>query len=134
MIATRRRRDCPRVRAFPRFALTSPVLSGRSLHHYPPLYYLPTIQFLRFALRRILLEYKMAESRRIRNPSHAGSWYTANRLQLSSQLDGWLDAVKTPVSCIGPHSEGESANELPVSKARMIIATWVYSNRQSLGD
>ncbi|KAK5163133.1 uncharacterized protein LTR77_010917 [Saxophila tyrrhenica] len=42
----------------------------------------------------------------VREPSHAGSWYSSSRNQLSSQLDGWLDAVKSPLHCIGPHSEG----------------------------
>ncbi|KAF2771053.1 UPF0103-domain-containing protein [Teratosphaeria nubilosa] len=58
----------------------------------------------------------------VRHPSHAGSWYTSNGSQLNSQLEGWLGAVKTPLTCIGPRSEGESLGALPVPGARVIIA------------
>ncbi|GAM87227.1 hypothetical protein ANO11243_052490 [Dothideomycetidae sp. 11243] len=44
----------------------------------------------------------------VRQASHAGSWYTASRSQLSSELDGWLADVKTPVQgariIIAPHA------------------------------
>jgi MEMO1 family protein len=58
----------------------------------------------------------------IREASHAGSWYTSSGSQLSSQLDGWLNAVKQPIKCIGPNSEGQNVDTLPVPGARVIIA------------
>ncbi len=58
----------------------------------------------------------------VRDASHAGSWYTDSKLQLSSQLDGWLAAVNPPVNLIAPGSEGQTVSELPVPNARMIIA------------
>jgi len=61
----------------------------------------------------------------VRDPSHAGSWYTASKSQLNSQLEGWLDDVKMPVNCIGPVSEGQTVPEIPVSGARIIIAPYV---------
>lgn len=67
----------------------------------------------------------MAEKQVVREASHAGSWYTSSKSQLSSQLDSWLAAVKPPVECIGPQSRGQSVNELPVPGARMIIAPYV---------
>ena len=60
-----------------------------------------------------------------REASHAGSWYTSNGNQLSSQLDAWLAAVKPPLECIGPQSQGQSVSELPVPGARVIIAPYV---------
>nr|POE86982.1 protein memo1 [Quercus suber] len=68
---------------------------------------------------------KMAKQEITREASHAGSWYTASRSQLNSQLEGWLAAVKTPIQCIGPESEGEKLDELPEPGARMIIAPYV---------
>lgn len=42
---------------------------------------------------------------------------------MSSQLDQWLDAVKTPVECIGPDSASSPpVDDLPVPGARVIIA------------
>ncbi|KAK4574314.1 hypothetical protein LTR86_002075 [Recurvomyces mirabilis] len=64
----------------------------------------------------------MASKQVIREDTHAGSWYTASKPQLNSQLDGWLAAVKTPVKCIGPRSEGQMISDLPVAGARVIIA------------
>ncbi|KAK5700957.1 hypothetical protein LTR97_005476 [Elasticomyces elasticus] len=64
----------------------------------------------------------MANNEIVRQASHADSWYSASKSQLNSQLDGWLAAVKTPVRCIGPRTEGQSIDELPVSGARIIIA------------
>ncbi|KAF4549654.1 MEMO1-like protein [Elsinoe fawcettii] len=59
----------------------------------------------------------------IREASHAGSWYTSSGSQLSSQLDGWLNEVKTPVKGIGASSgTSVSENALPVPGARIIIA------------
>lgn len=64
----------------------------------------------------------MADRQIVRDPSHAGSWYTSAKAQLSSQLDGWLDAVEAPVQCIGPHSEGQTVSQLPAPGARVVIA------------
>ncbi|KAG8625414.1 hypothetical protein KVT40_007165 [Elsinoe batatas] len=59
----------------------------------------------------------------VRGASHAGSWYTASGSQLSSQLDGWLNDVKTPVKGIGQASSSAvSEDSLPVPGARVIIA------------
>lgn len=58
----------------------------------------------------------------VREASHAGSWYSSSKSQLSSQLDGWLEKVPTPVKCIGPQSSGETVDSLPVPGARVIIA------------
>lgn len=63
----------------------------------------------------------MSRERIVREATHAGSWYTANGKQLSRQLDGWLDAVDTPLECIGPLSQGQTIEELPVAGARVII-------------
>jgi predicted class III extradiol MEMO1 family dioxygenase len=57
-----------------------------------------------------------------REPSHAGSWYSSSKSQLSTQLDGWLDKVNTPVQPIGQVSSQESLTSLPVPGARVIIA------------
>jgi len=64
----------------------------------------------------------MASKEVIREATHADSWYSASQSQLNNQLDGWLAAVKTPVKCIGPRTEGQSTAELPVPGARVIIA------------
>lgn len=69
----------------------------------------------------------MTDKQIIREASHAGSWYTSSKSQLNSQLQEWLDNVKTPVECIGPHSEGQPLPELPVPSARMIIGPYVIS-------
>ncbi|KAI4719362.1 UPF0103-domain-containing protein [Aureobasidium sp. EXF-10727] len=58
----------------------------------------------------------------VREPSHAGSWYSSSKSQLSSQLDGWLSKVDTPVQPIGQVSSQESLSTLPVPGARVIIA------------
>jgi hypothetical protein len=63
----------------------------------------------------------MSNRQIIRDPSHAGSWYTSSKSQLNSQLDGWLDDVKTPLKCIGPQTEGQEVKDLPVPGARIII-------------
>jgi hypothetical protein len=63
----------------------------------------------------------MSNRQIIRDPSHAGSWYTSSKSQLNSQLDGWLDDVKTPLKCIGPQTDGQEVEELPVPGARIII-------------
>ena len=63
----------------------------------------------------------MSNRQIVRDPSHAGSWYSSSKPQLNSQLDGWLDDVKTPLKCIGPQTEGQEVEELPVPGARIII-------------
>jgi hypothetical protein len=69
----------------------------------------------------------MSKGQLIRDASHAGSWYSSSKSQLNSQLEGWLSAVDPPVSCIGPKSDGEQQQKLPVPGARMIIAPYVRS-------
>lgn len=64
----------------------------------------------------------MASGQIIRDASHAGSWYTDSKPQLSSQLDGWLAAVTSPVTAIGPLSNGDAVDAVPVPGARIIIA------------
>ncbi|KAK3117656.1 hypothetical protein LTR53_000784 [Teratosphaeriaceae sp. CCFEE 6253] len=64
----------------------------------------------------------MATKQIVRDASHAGSWYSESPRRLDAELDGWLAAVRTPVKCIGPRSEGQSVAELPVAGARVIIA------------
>ncbi|QIW97505.1 hypothetical protein AMS68_003023 [Peltaster fructicola] len=63
----------------------------------------------------------MSANDRVREATHAGSWYTADGSELSKQLDGWLAAVQTPVELIGPLSKGQSVDTLPVAGARVII-------------
>jgi hypothetical protein len=82
-------------------------------HHLP--------HTLNLELTHLISTSKMSSKQIIRNPSHAGSWYTSSKSQLNSQLDGWLDDVKTPVTCIGPHTEGQQVDQLPVPGARIII-------------
>jgi hypothetical protein len=74
-----------------------------------------------FDIQTTLLTSNMSSKQIVRDPSHAGSWYTSSKSQLNSQLDGWLDAVETPITCIGPHTEGQQVDQLPVSGARIII-------------
>ncbi|KAF1914078.1 MEMO1 family [Ampelomyces quisqualis] len=57
-----------------------------------------------------------------RSPSHAGSWYTASRQQLSQQLDGWLAAVPSSTTPIGTASAHQGHVSLPARNARAIIA------------
>lgn len=52
-----------------------------------------------------------------REATHAGSWYEDDAEDLSRQLDGWLDDV--------PATIGDK--ELPISKARVIIAPYACS-------
>nr|POE77517.1 protein memo1 [Quercus suber] len=67
----------------------------------------------------------MSKHQVVREASHAGSWYSASGSQLDSQLQGWLAAVKAPVQCIGPESNGQTLSELPGPGARLIIAPYV---------
>lgn len=71
----------------------------------------------------------MSTNQILREATHAGSWYTDSQSQLNSHMDGWLDAVKPPVKCIGPKSEGEMVGEVPVPGARVIIAPYVICCR-----
>ena len=64
----------------------------------------------------------MTDRQAIRQPTHAGSWYDSSKARLDSELQGWLDAVESPVTCIGPHSASETVHALPVPGARIIIA------------
>ena len=70
-------------------------------------------------------EDEMSNKQIIREPSHAGSWYTSSKPQLDGQLQTWLDAVNIPVKCIGPQSEGQTLSELPVPSGRVIIGPYV---------
>ena len=76
----------------------------------------------------------MAERQIIREPSHAGSWYSSSKTQLDSQLAAWLGAVQTPVKCIGPLSKDQSVDELPVTGARVIIAPYVTDHERPNGE
>jgi hypothetical protein len=67
----------------------------------------------------------MAEKPVIRDPTHAGSWYTSKGSDLDRQLSGWLDVVQPPVSCVGPQSDGQNLEQLPVPGARVIIGPYV---------
>lgn len=84
----------------------------------------------------------------VRTASHAGSWYSADRRKLGSELDSWLDNVPVAVPRIrcGKHVEDDNASagnsatagskedknvsalqgsemkKLPVEGARVIIA------------
>lgn len=58
----------------------------------------------------------------VRNASHAGSWYSSRQSELSSQLDGWLNAVPPSIKCIGPESSGQTVDTIPQPNARVIIA------------
>jgi predicted class III extradiol MEMO1 family dioxygenase len=57
-----------------------------------------------------------------RKASHAGSWYTDDGKELSSQLDGWLAAVPSKTEGIGAQSSLEAAVDIPSTGARAIIA------------
>ncbi|KAL5412529.1 hypothetical protein PMIN04_009830 [Paraphaeosphaeria minitans] len=58
----------------------------------------------------------------IREPSHAGSWYTDDGATLSQQLDGWLSEVPSSTTPIGSRSSKQGDVSIPVQKARAIIA------------
>lgn len=58
-----------------------------------------------------------------REATHAGSWYEDDADVLSRQLDGWLEDV--------PNTIGDK--ELPIPKARVIIAPYVCSTRERRG-
>lgn len=54
----------------------------------------------------------------VRDPSHAGSWYSDNPRTLQRNLDQWLDQVPDQIEGIG---------SLPVPGARVVIAPYVLS-------
>lgn len=53
-----------------------------------------------------------------REATHAGSWYSNDRVTLTRQLDQWMDRVPSEIEGIG---------SLPVAGARVIIAPSVSS-------
>ncbi|KAK5201017.1 hypothetical protein LTR16_004127, partial [Cryomyces antarcticus] len=58
-----------------------------------------------------------------RQATHAGSWYSSNRSELSSQLDAWLSQAQPGAKHTGPLSSSTApAQQLPVPGARVIIA------------
>ncbi|KAI8938713.1 hypothetical protein NX059_004581 [Plenodomus lindquistii] len=57
-----------------------------------------------------------------RKPSHAGSWYSDSKQQLSQQLDAWLDAVPSSTTPIGTTSSQQGDVSIPTPNARAIIA------------
>ncbi len=59
-----------------------------------------------------------------RDASHAGSWYTGDRMGLSSELDGWLSQVPANAKGIGKESSKQEAVALPSEGARIIIAPY----------
>ncbi|KAF2653547.1 UPF0103-domain-containing protein [Lophiostoma macrostomum CBS 122681] len=58
----------------------------------------------------------------VREASHAGSWYTDSKSQLSQQLDGWLNAVPSSTTPIGTESAQNGDVSIPSQGARAIIA------------
>ncbi|PVI03327.1 UPF0103-domain-containing protein [Periconia macrospinosa] len=59
---------------------------------------------------------------KVREASHAGSWYTDDGRQLQRQLDKWLDQVPSSIRPIGTMSSQEGEFSPPVPNARAIIA------------
>ncbi|KAH7120005.1 MEMO1 family [Dendryphion nanum] len=57
-----------------------------------------------------------------REASHAGSWYSESKSQLSGQLDGWLNAVPDTTTPIGTVSSQQGNVSIPTPSARAIIA------------
>ncbi|KAK4997747.1 hypothetical protein LTR16_007244 [Cryomyces antarcticus] len=58
-----------------------------------------------------------------RQATHAGSWYSSSRSELSSQLDAWLSQAQPGAKHTGPQSSITApAQQLPVPGARVIIA------------
>ncbi|KAF2501539.1 UPF0103-domain-containing protein [Lophium mytilinum] len=57
-----------------------------------------------------------------RRATHAGSWYSSSKSELSAELDGWLDAVPSSAKGIGTESSKQDAASLPSEGARAIIA------------
>lgn len=57
-----------------------------------------------------------------RQATHAGSWYSANKAQLTSQLKGWLERVPASTTPIGSASSQAGSVSVPSPGARAIIA------------
>ena len=62
----------------------------------------------------------------VREASHAGSWYTDSKSQLSQQLDGWLNAVPPSTTPIGTVSAQNGDVSIPSQGARAIIAPYAH--------
>ena len=73
-------------------------------------------------LQHILLTTVIAKKMTSRDASHAGSWYSSRKSELSAQLDQWLDQVPDTTKCIGTESSKQAPAQLPSSGARVIIA------------
>jgi hypothetical protein len=74
-------------------------------------------------LKRITYQFRRLSHKMVtRRASHAGSWYTDNRQQLSQQLDGWLEAVPGSTTPIGSASSQQGPISIPTPNARAIIA------------
>ncbi|ORX98426.1 MEMO1 family [Clohesyomyces aquaticus] len=57
-----------------------------------------------------------------RPATHAGSWYSASKSELSRQLDGWLSDVPASTTPIGTVSSQQGSVAIPHKGARAIIA------------
>jgi len=64
---------------------------------------------------------------RRRQASHAGSWYSDDREELSQQLDQWLEKVPKSAACIGVLSKSGSHAQFPTPGSRVIIAPYAES-------
>jgi hypothetical protein len=101
------------------------TLAPPELRSYPTLPYHHTHSQTNVTIS--LFKLKFSSLRRLtanmvtRKPSHAGAWYTANRKQLSQQLDGWLEAVPDSTTPIGTASSEEGEVSIPTPDARAII-------------
>ncbi|KAF2254476.1 UPF0103-domain-containing protein [Trematosphaeria pertusa] len=58
----------------------------------------------------------------VRQPTHAGSWYTDDEAVLSRELDRWLSQVPSSTTPIGTESSQGGAVSIPTPNARAIIA------------
>jgi len=61
---------------------------------------------------------------RRRQASHAGSWYSDDKEELSQQLDQWLEKVPKSAACIGVLSKSGSHAQFPTPGSRVIIAPY----------
>lgn len=62
-----------------------------------------------------------------RRASHAGSWYSASRSELSSQLAEWFAQVPERAPSIRAAGNDSGAAALPVKGARVIIGPSVLA-------
>jgi hypothetical protein len=81
----------------------------------------PTVE-LSFLQNTRLSRDQLPSNMSSRIASHAGSWYTDDGKELSSQLDNWLAAVPSKAEGIGALSSKEAALDIPSAGARAIIA------------